>query len=209
MSMSTAVGPPKTAMKRTMSATMIGPRSSPGRNIHTLHIAAPVTRFKWRPFTDHDRSRSRLTPASSNLIDLDAHEAMMIVSTAPISGAVGGNGSIELWTFHRPFLALSKVEGHEEGAVTDFVCLSQVFEETHIQHSKNQLMHSKYLWQHTLSVGRDGKCLIQNLARGMYVTSLFNTLRFSNESNGTLVQTWNLSQTFYFCIPLFRRTSPD
>jgi hypothetical protein len=46
---------------------------------------------------------------------------MIAVSTAPIKGAsAGGSGMISLWSYHRPFMPLSIVEGHKEGAVADF-----------------------------------------------------------------------------------------
>jgi hypothetical protein len=46
---------------------------------------------------------------------------MLAVSTAPIKGAsAGGSGAAGLWSYHRPFAPLSVVEGHKDGAVTDF-----------------------------------------------------------------------------------------
>ena len=54
----------------------------------------------------------------------DRHDAMLAVSTAPVSGAsAGGAGSLGLWSCLRPFMPLSVVEGHREGAVADFCWL--------------------------------------------------------------------------------------
>ena len=153
----------KPYMKRAMSALVLTNRSTPGKNIHTLHVAAPITRIKWRPQIKEASTKSSfipLTQASTEVVD--EHDAMLIVSTGP-SGAAGGNGSLELWSFHRPFLALSKVEGHISGAVVDFVCLPKPMSDE---------MGVIAMWQHTLSVGRDGRCLIQSLAKGIYLDKI-------------------------------------
>jgi hypothetical protein len=130
---------------------------------------------------------------------------MLAVSTAPIKGAsAGGNGLLGLWSFRRPFMPLSIVEGHTEGNVSDFVWIDtpsvewtqQTYEEqelmslrsrelysqtqtlgilkpnkTHRHHSEgdeepHNAMSTKGTWQHVLSVGRDGRCILQSFARG-------------------------------------------
>ena len=168
---------------------------------------------------------------------------MLAVATAPISGTnAGGAGSIELWSYHRPFMALSVVEGHHHGAVTDFIWIDSTttgmysrrksssagsdtwggnasvgavsdsstqgidnfddwstdvsphentargrfFKSDHnvdatkversysfsggsgINHDVfiGDVMDTQRIWQHVLSVGRDGQCLLQNLERG-------------------------------------------
>ena len=140
-----------------MSALVLNHRPSPGKNIHTLHIAAPVTRIKWRPPIKSAGFHGLLTVVGHNSsVDIDPHDAMLFVSTGP-SGAGGGNGSLELWSFHRPFLALSRVEGHLSGAVVDFSCLPKAVSDE---------IGVRAFWQYILSVGRDGRCLIQNLATG-------------------------------------------
>lgn len=49
------------------------------------------------------------------------NDSMIAVATSSISGAnAGGNGAVGLWSYHRPFMPLSIVEGHADGAVTDF-----------------------------------------------------------------------------------------
>jgi len=79
--------------------------SCPVEILHRLAIAASVTRLRWRP------------PAPKSLATLDnadRHESMLAVATAPVQGgAGGGSGLLALWSFHRPFMALSIVEGHK------------------------------------------------------------------------------------------------
>lgn len=129
---------------------------------------------------------------------------MLAVSTAPIKGAsAGGNGLLGLWSFRRPFMPLSIVEGHTEGNVTDFVWLDtpsaestqQKYEDHELSLRSRELysqtqslgmlkppkahrhysegdeeplsaMSTKGTWQHVLSVGRDGRCILQSFARG-------------------------------------------
>ena len=51
---------------------------------------------------------------------IDRHDTMLAVATARQT-SVGGSGTLSLWSFHRPFMSLSLVEGHEKGAISDFV----------------------------------------------------------------------------------------
>ena len=51
---------------------------------------------------------------------VDRHDSMLAVATARLTSA-GGSGTLSLWSFHRPFMSLSIVEGHEESAISDFV----------------------------------------------------------------------------------------
>lgn len=155
--------------------------------------------------------------------DVDRHDSMLCVATARLSTS-GGSGVLSLWSFHRPFMPLSVVEGHEEGAVTDFVWLDTpdfkmkqnkspyylVQSDVALSSKKDPLRHAKgqsstandggdpvgrtstrdsesmqyeqkdkdkdddksrvssegCIWQHVLSVGRDGRCLLQSFARG-------------------------------------------
>lgn len=189
-----------------------------------------MTRLAWRP------------PAFSYPLDdadlaaTDPHDGMIAIATQPVKGRAGGNGLLSLWSHHRPFMALSVVEGHQEGAVTDFVWLDtprktshpmvpaqSQFLKRHLsdEHGRPSIhpqrsdsrgrasvegisrspslhvglslgvrrMHSGAgsddgllnseedegpgsgrlagkVWQHVLSVGRDGRCLIQSFARG-------------------------------------------
>ena len=163
--------------------------------LHKLHIAASVTRLRWRP------------PAFDTFLlgdneEEDRHESMIAVATAPIKGAsAGGSGMLCLWSYHRPFTPLSVVEGHKEGAVTDFDWLNTPQKETSQRPlvmtggafsptRNNQALSEKKkqnrrvgtslhgsesdyymdepvgIWQHVLSVGRDGRCLLQSFVRG-------------------------------------------
>lgn len=131
---------------------------------------------------------------------------MMAVATAPIKGAsAGGSGLLSLWSHNRPFMPLSVVEGHKEGAVTDFDWLDTPQQQAHFDtpgcrsrkgrttlesaegptsrlagsaaHEVDSILYDNSergddidkpvcIWQHVLSVGRDGRCLIQSFARG-------------------------------------------
>jgi hypothetical protein len=169
-------------------------KAGPKSMLHVLSISASVTRLRWRP-TAGD---------SFGLDDEDRHGAMLAVATAPIKGAsAGGSGMLALWSYHRPFMPLSVVEGHKDGAVTDFDWLdtpqpvqlthgtssgrasppkqsssgdSRRFRRSGSSHEVDVILHdnSEYddvdkpvgVWQHAISVGRDGRCLIQSFARG-------------------------------------------
>lgn len=149
---------------------------------------------------------------------------MMAVATAPIKGAsAGGAGILALWSYHRPFMPLSVVQGHKDGAVTDFEWLETPVNDARQTSSSAKLGTSKDskrgyrrgtaepgadplyrssssrlpgnsahevdamlydnseveevesavdIWQHVLSVGRDGRCLIQSFVRGMFLLTL-------------------------------------
>jgi WD repeat-containing protein 24 len=182
--------------------------------LHVLSISASVTRLRWRP-------PSRIlvsSPDELNLIE-DLHDPMMAVATAPVKGAsAGGAGVLSLWSIHRPYMPLSTVQGHNDGAVTDFEWLEtpqqqhEHDEEQHVvtgrtadgrRHSapidapRTQFTEAKRsssgggdrdmygsarsresleldddidqlsrIWQHVISVGRDGQCIVQSFARG-------------------------------------------
>jgi WD repeat-containing protein 24 len=142
----------------------------------------------------------------------DRHESMLAVATAPIKGVnAGGSGLVGLWTWHRPFMALSVVDGHRVGAVQDFFWLDTPHPDSRMATLRPQnqatqdgrrgwktpdenprirgmTLHDNEtlasandkadtedregiqgglcVWQHVLSVGRDGHCLIQSFARG-------------------------------------------
>ena len=183
--------------------------------IHVLTVSATVTRLKWRPPANDPLPIQGEGPA------IDRHESMLAVATAPIKGAsAGGSGVLALWTYNRPFMPLSVVEGHQVGAVTDFFwldtpqpdfqqssmsskALSTATQETRnsrkttdetesglmrprirgiVSHESDAPSSDKAdgeeketaaksglcIWQHVLSVGRDGQCLIQSFARGMF-----------------------------------------
>ena len=75
----------------------------------TLSVSAAVTRLRWR------------FPSGRHAPSTNIHEHMIAVSTAPVMGAsAGGNGVLSLWSQNRPFMALSVLEGHKDGSVTDF-----------------------------------------------------------------------------------------
>lgn len=181
--------------------------------LHVLAISASVTRLRWRP------------PAFEGFVageqqTEDRHASMMAVATAPIKGAsAGGAGVLALWSFHRPFMPLSVVQGHKDGGVTDFDWLETPVNKDTTPSPKQQLPdqskrnwrgqaqdssdHGSYrstfsqlrnheidsslhdnaesddndkkpvgIWQHVLSVGRDGRCIIQSFVRGTSATEL-------------------------------------
>jgi len=206
-----------TVNSRTMSSgswAYLNPSSSrhkaaPKNLRHVLSISASVTRLRWRP------------PANDTLNgddeddDEDRHHSMLAVATAPIKGAsAGGSGMLALWSYYRPYMPLSVVEGHRDGAVTDFAWLdtplppppprrgrsrqtrgaeppegttSSAFSSRlpgTTLHDVDSILYDNSehrggggeeddpqrrpvgIWQHVLSVGRDGRCLIQSFARG-------------------------------------------
>lgn len=170
-----------------------------------------MTKLRWRP-------PALDTFASDDDGVVDRHDSMLAVATARLTSA-GGSGVLSLWTVHRPFMPLSVVEGHEEGAVTDFVWLdtpqlnkkAEAESKSSASSSKNGPKHSRrgqaksagandsgeavvlrssgrdadyvfdnkeketekkessavHVWQHVLSVGRDGRCILESFARGM------------------------------------------
>jgi WD40 repeat protein len=210
--------------------------------LHVLAVSASVTRIRWRPPAQdafawetqdqqqHDHASGSdgesSYPQSQSHPYPDRHDTMMAVATAPIKGAsAGGSGVLSLWSYDRPFVPLSVVEGHKDGAVTDFEWLETPIVSTLSQmdergpsnmhaspsrrrstqgwnssqqqrrteggrekrrltgsspnemeailfdNSKNhddRMSNSKNvrIWQHVLSVGRDGRCVIQSFVRG-------------------------------------------
>ena len=190
------------------SVTMSRHKVNSPLSLHVLSISAAVTSIKWRP------------PASTNKNDgeVDRHESMLAVASARQASA-GGSGVLGLWSCDRPFMPLSVVEGHEEGAIGDFVWLETPYVDTKtkfepLSHSPESMnksrsgsITSRYapnatadgtvvlrgslrgesesilfdnkerddeeaaprIWQHLLSVGRDGRCLIQSLVRGKHL----------------------------------------
>jgi WD repeat-containing protein 24 len=134
--------------------------------LHVLSISAGVTRIRWRPVANVNR-----------LDGDDLHDSMIAVSTAPIKGAnAGGAGTLSLWSFHRPYMPLSIVEGHQDGAVVDFDWL-ETPQQSLIRQGLALASHEVNLfsveqdsrariWQHVISVGRDGNCYVQSLVRG-------------------------------------------
>jgi WD40 repeat protein len=164
--------------------------------LHVLYISASVTRLRWR------------LPANDKFLleDEDRHSSMLAVATAPIKGASAGfPGLLGLWSFHRPFMPLSVVEGHREGAVMDFDWLDTPQPKqndtgrslstarmlstidlkgdkrggsSRLQGSTNEADSTRDtgeadeydkpigIWQHVISVGRDGRCLLQSFVRG-------------------------------------------
>jgi hypothetical protein len=195
-------------------------KSSSAQNVHVLSIASSVTKLKWRPPAMDNFPVSDEDTAS----DVDRHEAMLAVATARLTSA-GGAGVLSLWSIHRPFMPLSVIEGHTEGAVADFAWIdtpqlskrkrnellanlsgssqtndgkwsarsktgagadsgetvvlrggprgagrdmeSILFENKEEKElAKSDSSSDVHIWQHVLSVGRDGRCILQSFARG-------------------------------------------
>jgi hypothetical protein len=185
-------------------------KASPDNTLHVLSVSTSVTKIRWRP----PAFDSFLT-AGEEEDNVDRHDSMLAVATARLASA-GGSGVLSLWSYNRPFMPLSVVEGHEEGAVTDFVWLDtpQVNQKSkngsklaqaesearRLRMNQNPSLQdtfegrstgrevestlfdnkgkekdavkaessSVYIWQHVLSVGRDGRCLLQSFARGAF-----------------------------------------
>ena len=186
--------------------------------MHVLSISAAVTKLRWRPPAFDSFSSS---DDEDEIID--KHDSMLAVATARLTSA-GGSGVLSLWSFHRPFMPLSVVEGHEEGAVADFAWVQTPQDniktrqqpkfnpsESNVSLSKlNSSRHRKLydippndetvliraggrgdvesilfdnkdrdeektdpssadIWQHVLSVGRDGRCILQSFVRGKFI----------------------------------------
>jgi hypothetical protein len=143
--------------------------------LHVLSISASVTRIRWRPVSN-DKCLAKDGE--------DRHDAMIAVATSQIKGAsAGGSGLLSLWSYHRPYMPLSVVEGHKEGAVVDFDWLDTPQNDKSLgavnvsSHEVDSILYdgngqtdeiegSFRIWQHVISVGRDGCCLVQSLVRG-------------------------------------------
>lgn len=158
-------------------------RGNAQQELHTLSIAASVTRVKWRPM-------------SSTVVKIpeatDLHEPMLAVATSSIKGAsAGGAGQVSLWSWSRPFMPVCILEGHTEGAVPDFewidtptpdaespgnnkrannVRAHQQGDSSQYDPSEQESDQGLNFWQHILSVGRDGRCLVQSFVRGKNCT---------------------------------------
>ena len=116
--------------------------------LHVLNIAAPVTRLKWKPADGAD-------------------DSLIAVATSSIYGAnAGGHGNVGLWSIHRPFMPISVLEGHTEGAVTDFAWAYQVADATINENQSNSVDPFEGKWKTVLTVGRDGQCLLQDFTLG-------------------------------------------
>jgi hypothetical protein len=207
---------------------------------HVLSISASVTHVRWRPPSNDFLPPSSNDQSSSDNTDddemIDRHDAMLAVATARLTSA-GGSGILSMWSFNRPYMALSVVEGHEEGAVADFAWLqapllvpktkNKAMNQTQQQNiiatkkmssdptlstslkpdlAKSRLLKGagssvdevvlirpsvrggernntsfdakesdnddedfspvSFVWQHVLSIGRDGRCILQSFAKG-------------------------------------------
>lgn len=101
-------------------------------------------------------------------------------------------GTVALWTCNRPFLPISIVEGHVEGAVTDFIFINDASEDANVAFNRRSSVPSFPSSKTTpstrmlsnaydavvstqkerghrsmiLSVGRDGRCLLQDFSLG-------------------------------------------
>jgi hypothetical protein len=144
-------------MKRAQSMLRASKSEKITRNTHVLSIAAPVTKIIWRPASGSFMAQYDAFQGSN--VE-DHHEAMIAVATAPIHGPnSAGSGSIGLWSYHRPFMPLCVVEGHQ-GSANDFLWVDAPLDE---RISDDKFPASNYgytyagLWQHILSVGKDGK----------------------------------------------------
>jgi WD repeat-containing protein 24 len=200
---------------RSASGYSLGGRakaSSSAFSRYVLSISASVTQVKWRPpSVDSIRVKGIDDSDGEEEEEMDPHEPMLAVATAKLTSA-GGSGVLSMWSFHRPFMALSVVEGHREGAVADFVWLQSPVKiprgdsneevaagqralDTRTTKATSTLDRSLFrpartmsesdvddsnsldgepstkssficVWQHVLSVGRDGRCVLQSFARG-------------------------------------------
>ena len=205
-------------------------RASSGYNAYVLSISAAVTQVKWRPpsydliqVAARNDEDSEEGSENGETTEVDRHDPMLAVATARMTSA-GGSGILSLWSVKRPFMSLSILEGHEEGAVADFVWIqtpvtipkvqshdslqqpsfggqkmssdptlsmmpANVETRTRIRKTsmgteadlesdhdgareglgvdgRTELRGNVLIWQHTLSVGRDGRCILQSFARG-------------------------------------------
>jgi hypothetical protein len=192
---SAALRPTDTAMKRssvfqnslTRNAKNATSKLATSKLIHELSVSAQVEKLKWRPpkrpLISADRSRHLI----SNNNQPDHHVAMLAVATTVTGATSGGCGKVYLWSCHRPFMPLSIVDGHEEKSVADFIwldtpdvkeipprriptsSLSKIILSQQASSGVTNEVGGRSLigtWQHVLTVGKDGKCLIQSFCRG-------------------------------------------
>lgn len=145
-------------------------KSAP-RHLYEICIPAKVESLLWRPpkrsFNDDDDVDSFS----------DKHDAMLAVCTSPLSGTTSGDsGSVYLVSYHRPFMPLSIVDGHIDKGVSDFIWLdTPELEYDNNKHRKNYAGYESVKdsgsvlsgsWQHILTIGKDGNCLVQSFCRG-------------------------------------------
>ena len=164
------------------------------KHIHELSISAQVEKVQWRPPQNNigATERSRILLASPT--PTDHHEAMLAVCTNAF-GPRGGSGKVYLWSTIQPFIPLCIVDGHKEKSVADFIWLdtpdieedqtspprsmgskSRQSPSIHLSSKRNRTHKSldedgysqrlSGTWQHILTVGKDGRCLVQSLCRG-------------------------------------------
>lgn len=114
-----SVGTPPTMRTISSVSTFLNTsrhKGGPKVELHQLSISAAVSRIRWRPPSNDFYFKFGEGNESE-----DRHESMIVVATAPVQGAIaGGAGMLSLWSYNRPFMPLSIVEGHSEGAVSDF-----------------------------------------------------------------------------------------
>ncbi len=141
------------------------PNRNTKRAAFELSIAAHVEKVRWRPIISfHDTYYLGMNEEVTQ-----HYSSMLAVATSPASGAAsGGHGKVSLWSYHRPYMPLSIVEGHKEGAVTDFLWLDtpEIEEDVAYSTRKQDESYLEGTWQHVLSIGRDGRCIVQSFARG-------------------------------------------
>uniref|UniRef100_A0A7S3P7D6 Uncharacterized protein n=1 Tax=Amphora coffeiformis TaxID=265554 RepID=A0A7S3P7D6_9STRA len=254
----------------TVLSAGVGP-SLGSRAVHVLSVAASVTRVKWRPSAGES-----FVPAAGSAVERkyfdddwsddftehplqsDRHDALLAVSTAPVGWvSAGGAGSVALWSCHRPFMALSVVEGHNDGAVVDFVWLetpvnkrsgmpqgttgrlvtntpptANVFVRRphnkaednasfrsltshrnedggdNSEHSGTNWLETPTantvvgIWQHVLSVGKDGRVLVQSMMRGDRPLSRVPPSCFAMANLSPFQRGYGSLQLFTVCQPV-------
>jgi len=142
------------------------------KTIYIIAMALPVTKVMWRP--PAGCKKFECTAERNDVID--HHDAMFGVVTAG-EGLGGGSNCLSLCSFHRPHMPLSVLEGSIEGPVLDFLWIDTPEKEKtnnqakfeHRFEKEKQISDSQILsgtWQHALTVGKDGECLLQSFARG-------------------------------------------
>lgn len=151
-------------------------RERVSKHVYELAVAEQVEKLRWRP------PKRSIVPGERSPLT-DKHEAMLAVATT-VGGATGGHGKVYLWSYHRSFMPLSIVDGHKEKCVADFIWLDTP-EIEEWDNPANSLRGRSTIsrrsplpdyddinsslsgtWQHILTVGKDGKCLVQSFCRG-------------------------------------------
>jgi hypothetical protein len=171
----------------TPSNLTVRPVKNVSKHLHELQLPSQVEKVHWRPpkrpMNASDRSHFLRSP--ENVVP-DHHEAMLAVATTVTGATSGGSGKVYLWSCHRPFMPLSIVNGHMIKSVADFIWLDTPDvedDESLFQTTLNSKRKSSSFfdytqevdentadlvgtWQHVLTVGKDGKCLVQSFCRG-------------------------------------------